>query len=51
MGHFVHHVAVLPIPAPPSTDERAEFDFQGFRAVYLLPYPEDVIVLSNANGS
>jgi hypothetical protein len=28
--------------------EGAEFDFQGFNAVYLFPYPEDVIVLDSA---
>jgi hypothetical protein len=32
-------------------DEGAEFDFQGFSSVRLYPYPEDVIVLGNANGA
>jgi hypothetical protein len=29
-------------------EERAVFDFQGFQAVYLFPYPEPVVILDDA---
>lgn len=32
-------------------DGGAEFDLRGFSAVYLFPYPENVIILKNQNGS
>jgi hypothetical protein len=32
-------------------DEGTQFDFHGFNAVYLFPYPEHVIVLDNASNS
>jgi hypothetical protein len=28
----------------------AQFDFHGFNAVYLFPYPEDAIALDDASG-
>jgi hypothetical protein len=31
-------------------DEGEQFDFQGFKAVYLFPYPEDAIVLEEMAG-
>jgi hypothetical protein len=31
-------------------DEGAQFDLHGFKAVYLFPYPEDVIVLDSKPG-
>ena len=32
-------------------DNGTQFNLSGFKAVYLFPYPEDVIVLESANGS
>lgn len=29
----------------------AQFDFRGFKAVYLFPYPEDVIILESVSNS
>jgi hypothetical protein len=32
-------------------DKGAQFDFHGFNAVYLFPYPEDAMVLESAGNS
>jgi hypothetical protein len=32
-------------------EERVEFDFHGFQAVYLFPYPEAVVILDDAIAS